>query len=318
MITTPTDKPTLLLDAPALGPLKVMLEANYEVIALWEQTDMAAFLAGAGQRVRVILGGGEKIDTALVEGLPNLGLIARIGSGYEAVDVPHARARGVLVSNTPGVNAEDVADHALALLLAVERGVVNGDARVRSGGWTRADRGPPWRSLKGLKVGVVGLGDIGLAVAERLVAFKCDIRWWGPRPKPGVAFTRTDSLTGLAKWADSLILCARADASNEKMVGAPVLDALGPYGSLVNITRGSLVDEAALIAHLKGGKLAGAGLDVFEEEPTPAARWEGVPGLVLTPHIGGNTRGAIPAMIGLAMANVQAFLAGEPLPTPVP
>jgi len=313
-----TDKPTVLLDSPSLALLKPMLEGEFTVLTLWDQPDLAAFAAGPGQAVRAIIGGGGTMDKKVVEALPNLGLIARIGSGYEGVDVAHARANGVEVSNTPAVNADDVADHAVALLLAVVRGVVAGDQLLRAGGWTAAYRGPVRSSLKGLKVGVVGLGDIGKAAAERIAAFKSEVRWWGPRPKPEVEWPRMDSLMALAEWCDALVICARADASNEKLIDGAVLDAVGPRGVVINISRGSIIDEDALIARLKDGKLGGAGLDVFEVEPTPAARWADVPNVVVNPHIGGNTRGAIPAMVGLALANVRAFLAGEPLPTPVP
>ncbi len=313
-----TDKPTLLLDAPALGGLKRRLEADYEVLCLWEQPDLDAFLSGGGQRVRAIIGGGEKTDTRLIEGLPNLGLIARIGSGYEGVDVPHARAHGVQVTNTPGVNADDVADLALALLLGLVRGVDAGDRMVRAGAWTRSHRGDARPSMKGLKVGVLGLGDIGKATAERAEAFRSEVRWWGPRPKPDVSWPRVESLPALADWCDALVICARADASNAKLIDGAVLDAVGANGVVVNITRGSIIDEDALIERLKDGRLGGAALDVFETEPTPAARWEGVPNTLLTPHIGGNTRGAIQAMVAMALENVRAFLAGEPVPNAVP
>jgi lactate dehydrogenase-like 2-hydroxyacid dehydrogenase len=313
-----TDKPILLLDAPALGGLKRRLEADYEALCLWEQPDLDAFLSGDGQRVRAIIGGGEKTDKRLIEGLPNLGLIARIGSGYEGVDVPHARAHGVQVTNTPGVNADDVADLAMALLLGIVRGVDAGDRLVRAGEWTRAHRGAARPSMKGLKVGVLGLGDIGKAAAERAQAFKSDVQWWGPRAKPGASWPRAESLYALADWCDALVICARADASNAKLVDGAVLDAVGANGVVVNITRGSIIDEDALIERLKDGRLGGAALDVFETEPTPAARWEGVPNTLLTPHIGGNTRGAIQAMVAMALENVRAFLAGEPVPNAVP
>lgn len=313
-----SDTPTILLDGPALAPLTPMLSTEFEVLELWRHEDLDAFVAGPGQRVRVILGGGHRLEPSFVERLPNLGLIARIGSGYEAVDVPHARAHGVEVTNTPGVNAEDVADHAVALLLASVRGVVDGHLRLIEGRWTPADRGPVRSSLKGLKVGVVGLGDIGRAVADRMIAFRSEVRWWGPRPKPDAAYARTDSLMALADWADALVVCARADASNEKLIDGAVLEALGRHGVVVNISRGSIIDEDTLIARLRDGRLGGAALDVFETEPTPAERWRDVSNLVATPHIGGNTRGAIPAMVGLALENVRAFLEGRPLPSPVP
>ncbi len=311
-------KPVLLLDGPALAPLKAVLADRYEVHTLWDQPDLDAFYAGPGQSVRVVLGGGEFLHPMTVEALPNLGLIARIGVGYEGVDVAHARARGVEVTNTPSVNADDVADHALALLLAVVRGVGEGDRWVRSGGWTRADRGPIRTSMKGLKVGIVGLGDIGVATAERVTACKSVVRWWAPRPKAEAAYPRMDSLHDLAAWADALVICARADATNVKLIDDAVLEALGPHGVVVNISRGSILDEAALIARLKAGALGGAGLDVYEQEPSPPPRWSDVPNTVLTPHIGGSTRGAVPAMVAAALDNVRAFLAGEPPPNPVP
>jgi len=313
-----TNKPTLLIDTPVLAGLKPRLSQDYEVLTLWDQPDFDAFAAGPGQAVRIIFGGFSPIDREMVEKLPNLGLIARIGTGYDGIDVPHARAHGVQVSNTPAVNADDVADVALALLLDLVRGIVDGDRLVRSGGWTHEHRGGARASMKGLKVGVVGLGAIGEAVAERAKAFKSEVRWWGPRPKPDAAWPMTVSLMALAEWCDALMICARADASNARLIDGAVLDAVGAAGVVVNITRGGIIDEEAMIARLKDGRLGGAGLDVFEQEPTPAARWADVPNTVLTPHVGGNTRGALRAMVDLALENVRAFVAGEPLPTPVP
>lgn len=311
-------KPTVLLDFPALAPLIGRLSQDYEVLTLWDQPDRNAFLAGPGTRVRVILGGMGQVDADLIGRLPNLGLIQRIGTGYENVDIGFARSRGVQVGYTPGVNADDVADVALALLLATVRGVAQGDRMVRSGAWTPADRGPFTPSMKDLVVGVVGLGAIGQAVAERVQAFRAEVRWWGPRPKPGAAWPRATSLIELARGCQALVICARSDASNVRLVDAAVLDALGPGGVVVNVTRGGILDEDALIERLKDGRLAGAGLDVFEQEPTPPARWAEVPGAVLTPHIGGAAWGAVRATVELALDNVRAFLAGEPLPTPVP
>jgi lactate dehydrogenase-like 2-hydroxyacid dehydrogenase len=313
-----TSKPTLLIDTPVLAGLIPRLSKDYAVLTLWDQPDFDAFAAGPGQAVRVIFGGFGRIEREWIEKLPNLGLIARIGTGYESVDLQHARAHGVQVSNTPGVNADDVADVALALLLDVVRGIVGGDRLVRSGGWTNENRGGLRTSMKGLKVGVVGLGAIGEAVAERTHAVKSEVRWWGPRPKPDAAWPMEGSLMALAAWCDALIICARADASNTRLIDGAVLDAVGSAGVVVNITRGAIIDEAAMIARLKEGRLGGAGLDVFEQEPTPAGRWADVPNTVLTPHIGGATRGAMRDMVELALENVRAFLAGKPLPTPAP
>lgn len=311
-------KPTILLDFPALAPLIPRLQGDYEVLTLWDQPDRNGFLAGPGQRVRVVLGGMGTIDADLIGRLPDLGLIQRIGTGYENVDIAFARSRGVEVGYTPGVNADDVADLGLALLLAVVRGVVYGDQLVRLGAWTQADRGPFRPSMKEIKVGVVGLGAIGLAVAERVQAFHSEVRWWGPRPKPEAAWARAESLIELARWSGALVICARSDASNVRLIDAGVLDALGPGGVVVNVTRGGILDEDALIARLKDGRLGGAGLDVFEQEPSPASRWADVPNTVLTPHIGGAAWGATRASVDLALENVRAFLAGEPVLTPVP
>jgi lactate dehydrogenase-like 2-hydroxyacid dehydrogenase len=313
-----TEKPAVLLDSSFLAGLAPRLAPDVEVVNLWEHPDREAFYAGPGQRVRVILNGFGKVDSALVERLPNLGLIARLGTGYDNVDVAHARARGVEVTNTPGVNADDVADLAMGLLIAQLRGVVDGDRLIRSGGWTPQHRSPIGTSLRGLKVGVVGLGAIGLAVAERAQAFKSEVRWWGPRPKPDAAWPRAETLAALAEWCEALMICARSDASNTGLIDGAVLDAVGPRGVVVNITRGGIIDEDAMIERLKDGRLGGAGLDVFEQEPTPSARWANVPNTVLTPHVGGATRGASRAMVDLALENVRAFLAGEPVPTPVP
>jgi len=313
-----TDKPVLLLDSPLLAGLTPRLAPEYTVVNLWEYPDLEAFYAGPGRTVRVIFGGFGKIEPEMVERMPNLGLIARIGTGFESVDVAHARAHRVEVTNTPGVNADDVADLAMGLLIAQLRGIVDGDRLIRGGGWTPQYRGPVRTSLKGLKVGVVGLGAIGLAVAERSQAFKSQVRWWGPRPKPDTAWPRMETLLQLAEWCDALMVCARADASNTRLVDGTVLDAVGRMGVVVNITRGGIIDEDAMIERLKDGRLGGAGLDVFEQEPTSAARWADVPNTVLTPHTGGATRGASRAMVELALENVRAFLAGEPVPTPVP
>ena len=252
----------------------------------------------------------------LIDALPGLELIVSYGSGYDGIDVALARERNIQVANCPGVNSADVADHGLALMLALVKGVTSGDRLVRSGGWTPAFRGPVNGSLKEMKVGVLGLGAIGLAVAVRLRAFGCEVAWWGPRPKE-TPFRRADSLLDLARESDALFVTLRADRTNEKIVDGPVIEALGPRGMLINVARGSAVDEDALIAALKDGRLGGAGLDVFAQEPTPPERWAEVPNLVLTPHSGGNTRASLLAALDLAKANFRAFFAGEPILTPV-
>ncbi len=220
------------------------------------------------------------------------------------------------MTHAPGVNHEDVADHALGLVLAARRRIVAGGQALRAGGWT-ADSKLITPSLKGQRLGVVGLGAIGEAVARRGEALRMAVKWWGPREK-AAAWPRAESLLELARDSDILVVACKADDSNIGLVSREVIEALGPAGLLVNVARGQLVDEDALIAALKDGRLGQAALDVFEAEPTDAARWAGVPNTVLTPHTGGATTEAVQGMLMLLLQNLAAAFAGEPLKTPVP
>ena len=184
---------------------------------------------------------------------------------------------------------------------------------VRGGGWRDDPRVGNRPGLRGRKLGVMGLGAIGEAVAVRGAALGMEILWWGPREKPQAPWPRAASLTALAQASDILIVACRADETNRKAVDREVLDALGARGMLVNVARGSIVDEDALIAALKEGRLGRAALDVFETEPTPVARWADVPNTVLTPHSAGGTVDSIPRMVGQALENVRLFIAGEPV-----
>jgi lactate dehydrogenase-like 2-hydroxyacid dehydrogenase len=214
------------------------------------------------------------------------------------------------------VNADDVADHALALMLAAWRGIVASDRHVRNGDWGKVRR-PQGRSLTGRKLGVVGLGHIGAAVARRAEAFGMQVSWWGPNPKPA-PWPRAESHLALAAESDVLVVASRADASNAGLISREVIAALGPDGLLVNVARGSVVDEDALIEALRAGALGGAALDVFVEEPTPPERWAGLANAVLTPHDGGGTIETVPRMAALAVENIRLHLAGEPLTAEVP
>ena len=273
---------------------------------------------GGESDIRAIVMGGEfPLDRALAERLPKLGLIACIGAGYDGVDVAWARGRGLEVTHAPQVNASDVADHALGLVLASRRGILVGDRALRTGGWTRESR-IITRGVGGQRVGVVGLGAIGVAVARRCEACEMSVSWWGPREKPDARWARADSLQALASASDVLVVCARAEESNRGLISREVLEALGPKALLVNVSRGQVVDEAALIEALRTGTLGAAALDVFAEEPTPAELWADVPNTVLTPHMAGSTAGAVQTMVRLLVENVSLFLAGQPVRTPVP
>ncbi|MBX3480246.1 MAG: 2-hydroxyacid dehydrogenase [Caulobacter sp.] len=313
---TQSEPHDVLLSHEMLAPMEgVLSSAGYRVHRLWEQKDIMAFLAGPGQTVRAIVHAGEmRLKPGLLADMPRLGLIACVSVGYDGVDVPWCRAHGIAVTHSTGLNAADVADHAVGLLLAVWRGLVEGDNRLRAGRWTHADRMRPRHSLRGKNAGIVGLGHIGEAVARRLEAFEMPIAWWGPRAKES-RWRRADSLLDLARESDALIVCARGDAAG--LISAPVIDAVGPRGCIVNISRGHVIDEDALIDALKSGRLGMAGLDVFVEEPTPPARWADVPNTVLTPHTAGGTLESIPQMIAMTLENLRLFFRGEPLATPV-
>jgi lactate dehydrogenase-like 2-hydroxyacid dehydrogenase len=303
-----TEKPAILVVQPHLAPVAAMLEADFTVWRLWQGPPLEA-----SATIRAIVVAGEfPLDQLLVESLPKLGLIACFTAGYDGVDVVWARARGLQVSHSPGVNHEDVADQALGLILAAWRGLVEGDAIVREGRWHPTEKRIT-ASLGGRRLGIVGLGAIGEAVARRAQSFGLRIAWWGPSEKPGAAWPRAESLVALAADSDILVVAARASADNRGLIDKPVIEALGPQGLLVNVARGQLVDEAALIDALNAGTLGMAALDVFETEPTPAERWAEVANVLLSPHTAGATSGALPKMVALTRENLRRFFAGEPL-----
>ena len=308
----PDSKPAILIVQPHLGVLSPFLEPDFTVWRLWEAPPLEAT-----QKIGALVVAGEfPLDTALAEHLPNLGLIASFTAGYEGVDIAWAAERGLKVSHSPGVNHEDVADLAIGLMLAAWRGLIEGDAVVRRGLWRPTEKRLTL-SLGGHRLGVVGLGAVGEAVARRAEAFGLDVAWWGPDETPDTRWPRAESLLALAQESDILVVAASPADALGRLIDREVIEALGPAGLLVNVAQGGLVDEAALIAALKDGRLGMAALDVFAAEPTPAARWADVPNVVLSPHTGGATSAAIPKMVALTRENLRRFFAGEPLANPV-
>ncbi len=304
----PGSKPALLIVQPHLGFLSPILEADFTVWRFWEGPPIEAVNA-----IRALVVAGEfPVNKPLAESLPKLGLIACFTAGYDGVDLAWARDRGLQVSHSPGVNHEDVADHALGLILAAWRKIVSGDRQVRAGEWKPTEK-TVTPSLHGRRLGVVGLGEIGVAVARRAEAFDLKVSWWGPRDKPEAPWPKAASLEALAKESDILVVATKATPETVGLISASVIEALGPDGLLVNVSRGQVVDEDALIAALKNGRLGMAALDVFQTEPTPPDRWEGVPNIVLTPHTAGATSAAVPKMVALTRENLRRFFAGEPL-----
>jgi lactate dehydrogenase-like 2-hydroxyacid dehydrogenase len=305
---------TVLLSDPMLSLFEPALQAEgWRVVKAWASTDAERAEARAMAHA-----GDIHLSHAFLEGLPNLGLIACVGAGYDGVDVTWCRARGIEVTNAAGLNAADVADHAIGLMLAGWRNLLVGDRMIRDGLWRENHRHPASASLTGRRFGVVGLGAIGTASARRAQAFDLDVAWWGPRPKPSAAWPRMDGLLELAAWSDILLVACRANAENRGLISREVIEAVGADGMIVNVARGSVVDEDAVIAALRTGRLGHAGLDVFAEEPTPAVRWVDVPNVVLTPHTGSTTRETIPRLVSRTIENLRLFFEGRPVATPVP
>lgn len=300
-----TIKPTLLVHPP-LGLFESQIMNTYEVVH-WptDRTDIRAAIT-VGQ-----IG----ISNAMIDALPDLGAIICFGVGVDGVDLDHAKARNITVTHGRDINHEDVADVAMGLVIAVARGFSEAERVLRAGKWQPPIATPPRRRLRGRKFGIVGMGAIGQAIAARAAPFGVEIKWQGPRAKPDIALPYEPSLRALAEWADILVIAAKGDQGI--LVDADIIKALGADGMLINISRGSLIDEAAMIAALKSGALGAAGLDVFEEEPTPAARWADVPNVTLLPHLAGATREALYAGSQNVLENLRRFYAGEPLLTPL-
>ena len=261
--------------------------------------------------------GGSPASAELIDALPNLKIIAVHGVGYDGVDVDHARSRGVVVSNTPDVLTEDVADLALALTLNTLRALPLADHHLRSGRWAAGERAPLTRRASARRYGVLGLGRIGAAIARRLEPLGGSIAYHSRRPVAGVAYAYHDSARSLAEAVDVLIIATPGGPTTDKLVGAEVLAALGPDGVLINIARGGVVDEEALIVALTEDRLFGAGLDVFAHEPRVPQALLDHPRCVLTPHVGSATLETRAAMAGLVVENLLAVLSGRPAITPV-
>jgi len=282
----------------------------------------AAALAAVAPRIRGIAASGDsKVPADLIAQLPALEVISVMGVGYDGVDVAAAKARGVMVTHTPDVLNDDVADLALGLMLSAARQLPAADRFVRSGDWLKGNM-PLARKMSGARLGIVGMGRIGQAIALRAQAFGMSIAYTARSAKPGLPHRYLPSAAALAAESDFLVVITPGGAGTRHLINAEVLAALGrssPAGGiLVNVARGSVVDEAALIDALERGVIAGAGLDVFEDEPRVPERLRALPQVVLTPHVGSATQGTRQAMADLAFANLQLHLGGQAVRTPVP
>lgn len=284
-----------------------------------DPTERSQFLVERGAEVTVVVTSGRfGVDAELMAALPALGAVVNFGVGYDTTDIEQARRRGVQVSNTPDVLNDCVADTALGLTLDVLRGLSAADRFVRDGEWPAAGTFPLARRLSGKRVGILGLGRIGRAIAHRFEAFDCPISYHSRRQVPGVEYPYVASPAELAASVDVLVVATAGGAGTVGLVDRATLEALGPDGYLINISRGSVVEEGALVDLLVSGGLAGAGLDVFDREPQVPAALLGLDNVVLTPHLGSGTIETRQAMENLTLDNLRSYLDRGTLVTPVP
>ena len=308
---------TLLLMGPLLPAIQEELERGNDVHRHWEAEDPDALLASiAGSCEGVVTDGGRGVSPAVLSRLPKAKIVSVFGVGVDAVDLDWCREHGVRVGNTPDVLSGDVADLAVGLALAACRGMVVRDAHVRAGKWPKGGL-PLTVRMFGKRAGIYGMGSIGGAIAERLEGFGMDISYCNRSEKAGSAYRFVPELVELAKGADFLFVAAAATPDTIGSVNAEVLDALGEAGWFVNVSRGTLVDEPVLLEYLREGKIAGAGLDVFADEPHVPAGFFGLDNVVLQPHVASGAHETRLAMGRLVLDNLAAHFDGRELPASV-
>jgi hydroxypyruvate reductase len=307
-----------ILVTAALPPfLYEPLKADYRCHDYAAAGDRRGLLADVGARIRgVVQGGGTVTPTTLLDALPKLEIISVFGVGYDGVPTGYCRDRGIKVTNTPDVLTDDVADVAVALILMTGRGFIRANRFVRDGEWTRGNPALTTK-LSGRSVGIVGLGRIGKAIAQRVAAMGMHVAYTGRNPQ-NVAYRYVPELASLASQVDFLVIACPGGPATRHLVDARVLAALGSKGTLVNIARGSIVDEAALVQALSNGTIKAAGLDVFENEPKIPDALRAMDHVVLLPHVGSATHETRKAMADLCKANLDRWFAERSVLTLVP
>jgi lactate dehydrogenase-like 2-hydroxyacid dehydrogenase len=315
-----SDKPDILLIGPAKPVFVQGLEPTFTVHRLNEATDRDAFIAAIADRVRAfaVTYSNQKVSGELMARFPRLELVATFGVGYDHVDAKWAGARGIIVTHTPDVLTEEVADTALGLLLCTVREFPQAERYLRAGKWEKQHYPLTAATLRNRTVGMVGMGRIGQAIARRLDAFAVPVVYHTRRPLEGARYKHYPSLVAMARDVDTLMVIVPGGAETRNLIDAKVLDALGPTGIVINMARGSVVDEEALIAALREKRIFSAGLDVYAQEPkVPKALIE-MENIVLFPHLGSATVYTRAAMDELVVDNIMAWAAGKRLLTPVP
>lgn len=312
-------KPECVMLKPLPQKPRAVLGDEFSVVELWNEKDAAATLAALSERCRfLVVSGGAKCDTGILTALPKLEIVGNFGVGYDSIDTSVCAKRGIVVTNTPDVLNDEVADTTIALLLGALRRMPQADQYVRSGQWLKGAF-PLTGTLIGKRIGILGFGRIGQTIAQRLSGFKiAGISYHARSERMGVPYRYYGSLVEMARDSDVLIVITPGGPSTQHLVNREVIEALGPEGCVVNVARGSVVDEAALIDCLKSGKLGSAGLDVFEHEPQVPAELIALSNVALAPHVGSATTYTRDAMGMLVVDNLIAWKNGKAPLTPVP
>jgi lactate dehydrogenase-like 2-hydroxyacid dehydrogenase len=309
-------KPEILMIEPIMKPFDERLEAAYTVHRLYDPSQADAIEKALPNIRGVVTGGGTGITNDWIDKLPNLGVVSVNGVGTDRIDLAHARSRNIDVAITAGVLTDDVADLGISLMLAVLRHIAKGDAYMRDGRWG-TDPFPLGTSPKGKRLGILGLGQIGRAFGRRAEAFGMSVRFWNRSPVKDTDWISCPSPLALAEDSDVLCVIVAATAETKNIVNAQILKALGPKGVIINIARGTVIDEDALLAALNDGTIGGAGLDVFVGEPNIRPEFLTAPNTVLMPHQGSATIETRLAMGELVLSNLAAHFAGQKPPTTV-
>lgn len=310
-------KPTVLAPAAIPALMSEQLSARYELVELDKADDPQAAFEECASRVRAVVTLGASVDKAYMQSLPELQIVSNFGVGYDKVDAPAAAELGVIVTNTPDVLNEEVADTTLGLLLMTIRQLPQADRFVRAGQWKAGNFPLTPTSLQGRSVGIVGMGRIGEAIARRLEAFGVSLAYHTRNPRSHVSYPYHETLLSLAEAVDTLIVIVPGGPATEKLINAEILQALGSDGILVNVARGSVVDEPALISALQQGTILSAGLDVFADEPDVPQALLDMDHVVLLPHVGSASVPCRNAMGQLVVDNIISwFQSGKPV-TPV-
>jgi lactate dehydrogenase-like 2-hydroxyacid dehydrogenase len=314
----PTEQPEILL----IGPLRPVLARGFADLAVHNMDDAADRNASSATtahiRAMAVSAPVQPVDDALFAAFPKLQIIASFGVGYDHIDANAAARRGIVVTNTPDVLTEEVADTALGLLLATVRELPQAERYLRAGKWPSGNFPLSRATLRDRTVGMVGLGRIGIAIARRLEAFGVPVVYHTRHPRPDLAYRHYPRLVDLARDVDTLMVIVPGGAATKNMINAEVLAALGPNGIVINVARGSVIDEPALVAALREGKILAAGLDVFAGEPHVPAELLAMENVVLLPHVGSASDYTRAKMDQLLVDNIRAWAAGQPPPTPVP